>query len=90
MITLGTDPSVASATGMYLTLFVTLSATIVFAIFGFVKLDYCILLNIMTIIGSGPGLYLQPWLVKKTGKPIVTVIIMQCVLMMMLISVPMI
>lgn len=75
LIATGIDPAVASATGMYLTLFVTLSASIVMSIFGMVTLDYCILLSILTVIGSAPGIILQPWLVKKTGNPVVTVII---------------
>jgi len=58
LVATGIDPAVASATGMYLTLFVTLSATIVMAIFGMVRADYCLLLVILTVIGSVPGIKL--------------------------------
>jgi hypothetical protein len=48
------------------------------------------LLVILTIIGSYPGILLQPYLVKKMGKPVITVIFMECVLGLMLLSMPVI
>ena len=50
-------PAVASATGMYLTLYTTLAATIDLLISNRLNVPYAVLLGVMTIIGSIPGLY---------------------------------
>ena len=58
LISLNLHPAVGSATGMYLTLYVTLCGTIVMAIFGMLNIQYFIVLNILVTIGTIPGLYL--------------------------------
>ena len=57
----------ASATGMYLTFFTTLAASINLLINNKLNIPYSITINILTIIGTIPGLYGQLWIVKKAG-----------------------
>ena len=58
LISLDLHPAVGSATGMYLTMFTTLSATIVQFINGNIDIYYFLLLNVFVIAGSFPGLRL--------------------------------
>ena len=60
-------PGVASATGMYLTMFTALSATINILINEGLDIPYSILICVLTLVGSIPGLFGQGWLVKVTG-----------------------
>jgi hypothetical protein len=90
LISMNIHPMVATSTSMYNTLYVTLSATIVFAIFGMVNLPYLILFNLFTIIGTIPGIYLQKKCVKWTGKSWVTVAILQGNIFMVFVSLPVI
>merc|ERR1712166_1616382 len=53
---------------MYLTLFVTGCGTIVMAVFGLINWQYFFVLNVLVAIGTFPGLFLQGWCVRKTGR----------------------
>ena len=62
---------------MYLTLFTTLAASINVLINNKINIPYSLLINVLTIIGTIPGLYGQLWFVKKAGgRSSVTVMIL--------------
>ena len=67
MIQLDLHPAVASATGMYLVLFTTLSASINLLINEQLNIPYSLWLSLFTIIGTIPGLFAQGWIVRKAG-----------------------
>jgi uncharacterized membrane protein YfcA len=81
-------PMVATSTSMYNSLFVTFSATIVFATFGMINFPYLALFNFFTILGTIPGIYLQKYCIKCTGKSWITVAILQGNTLMVLLSLP--
>jgi len=87
-ISLDLHPAVGSATGMYLTQFVTLSATIVQFIQGNIDPYYFLTLGVFVIAGSFPGLRLQIFCVAKSGRPYTTVMILQFWLIFFLVAVP--
>ena len=86
LISLGLHPQVGSATGMYNTMLTSLSSTIVMALFGMINFKYWILMQLMTILGTVPGLYLQTCLVRRTGKTWITVCIIHGFLCFLLVS----
>ena len=51
------NPASASGTGMYLTMFTTISATVTAVIFKQIDLPYFAAFSICSIIGAIPGLY---------------------------------
>ena len=57
LIMIGINPVVATATGMYVTMFTTLSASIMLLIFKKINLEYSLYIQIMTIAGSLPGIF---------------------------------
>jgi len=57
LILLDIHPAVASATGMYMTMFTTLAATINLLINEGLNIPYCICICLITIVGTIPGLY---------------------------------
>jgi hypothetical protein len=76
LISMDIHPMVATSTSMYNSLFVTFSATIVFATFGMINFPYLALFNFFTILGTIPGIYLQKYCIKCTGKSWITVAIL--------------
>lgn len=52
---------------MYLTLFTTLAASINVLMNNKINIPYAILINVLSIVGTIPGLYGQLWIVKKAG-----------------------
>ena len=87
MIQLDMHPAVASATGMYITMFTTLAATINVLINDKLNQPYSLMINLLTIVGTIPGLFGQVWLVKKTGRTQFTVLILLSFLIFCLVSV---
>lgn len=88
MVQLDMHPSVASATGMYCTLFTTLAASTILLFNSALNMPYAALICIVTLIGTFPGLYGQTWLVKKAGGRIqFTVLILFCFLILPIVSV---
>lgn len=75
LVMLGLHPAPASATGMYIAMLNALAASIAVTLFGKMNLIYALLLCIFTAIGTFPGLILQHWLVAKTGRASITVLI---------------
>ena len=55
------------ATGQFLGTFTSLAATICMLIYGQLRLDYSMVVNLMTIIGTVIGLWAQQKLVTCTG-----------------------
>ena len=81
-------PGVASATGMYLTMWTALSATINVLINKGLNIPYSILICVLTLIGSIPGILGQGWLVKVTGgRNQFTVMILLSFLVLILVTV---
>ena len=76
LIAMKLHPASGSATGMYLTIYTTCSAALIMLIFGILNLEYCLALNLIVVLATFPGLYLQIWCVKKTGRAWITVVIL--------------
>lgn len=57
IILIGVNPQVATATGMYITLFTTLASTIVVIIMKRILIDYMWLVLFMTFLGTFPGIF---------------------------------
>ena len=76
LISLDMHPASGGATGMYLALCVTGCSTIVMAVIGMIPWDYFGVLNALVILATFPGLWLQGWCVRKTGRVSTTVIIL--------------
>lgn len=70
------NPATASATGMFIATINTISASIVVAIFAKLNLVYALMLCIMTAVGTIPGIMLQHALVRWTGRPSATVLML--------------
>ena len=87
MIQLDMHPDVASATGMYLTMYTTIAATINVLINQKLNIPYAAMITIFTIIGTMPGLYTQIWIVKKTGRIQFTVLILLCFLVFCMVTI---
>mmetsp|Transcript_18582 Transcript_18582/g.25688 ORF Transcript_18582/g.25688 Transcript_18582/m.25688 type:complete len:139 (+) Transcript_18582:302-718(+) len=87
MIAIGLHPAAASATGMYMVIYSTCAASIVAIIMGNVEPIYTIVIMVMTIIGSYPGIMIQTYLGNK-GRESATVAILLFVIVFCLISIP--
>lgn len=57
LLLIGIEPQVATATGMYVTMFTTLSATIQVIIYKKIYLRYALYIQIMTFLGTLPGIF---------------------------------
>ena len=57
LIQLDMHPAVASATGMYCTMFTTLAATINLLLNDGLNIPYLMIITCLTIVGTIPGLY---------------------------------
>ena len=68
LVLIGIEAQVATATGMYVTLFTTLSATISVIIFKKIKLDYSLYIQILTGLATLPGIFFQRYIVEVTGR----------------------
>ena len=80
----------ATATGMYCTMFTTLAATIQVIIFKKIQLDYGLYVLIMTAIGTFPGIFFQRWVVSTTGKVSYQVMFMTACISLAVISIALI
>ena len=67
MIQIDMTPAVGSATGMYMTMFTTMAATINLLFNDKLNIPFFVLINILTVVGTIPGLYGQIWIVVKNG-----------------------
>lgn len=65
LIMIGIESQVAAATGMYLSMFTTLSSTIQMIAHQRVDFSYSLYILLMTFIGTFLGVYYQRWLIKK-------------------------
>ena len=68
LIALGFHPIIASSTGMYLTTFTTLSASIEYIIQGKMLYDYAVYAQIMTFGATFIGIFFQFYIFQKTGR----------------------
>jgi uncharacterized membrane protein YfcA len=67
-------PAAGSATGQFMTLFTTLASTLNLIINNRINLHYSLMINLVSILASIPGLYLQSYVVQKTGRNQFTVL----------------
>ena len=58
MVQLNMHYAVASSTGMYLTMFTALAATINMLIFKRIDVSYMLLIAVLTVLGSVPGIFM--------------------------------
>ena len=63
LVQLDMHPAVASATGMYCTMFTTLASTLIVLLNNGLNIPFAGLLIVMTIVGTLPGLKGQNWIV---------------------------
>ena len=59
--------AVASSTGMYLTMFTALAATINMIIFKRINIQYMFVIALLTILGSMPGIFMQYYIRERSG-----------------------
>ena len=68
LIIIGIESRVATATGMYLTMFTTLAATIQVMVFNKINMEYALYIQVMTVIGSFLGLFFQRYIVQRYNR----------------------
>lgn len=61
-------PPVVTYTNACLTMFSTLCSTIINFLFRFMPMDYFLIGLVLNLIGSVPGIYLQAYIAKLTGR----------------------
>jgi len=66
-------PASASATAMFIATLNSMSGTITVIILKKLNIYYALALCAMAAIGTIPGIWMQHWLVKRTGRPSITV-----------------
>lgn len=86
LIMVGIEPRVATATGMYVTMFTTLAATIQAIIFKKINLEYALYVQLMTFFGTFPGIFFQKHIVKETGKVFYQVFLLNFLIFVVLIA----
>lgn len=64
----GLIPVVASATTMYIVTYISLAATISTAVNGQLNYEYGAMVAIMSVVGTVPGIILNRYMLKKTGR----------------------
>lgn len=77
---LGISPTVASATGMYLVMFGTLTNTILYAMADYLRYDWGLWQAAFTVTGSIIGLKLVNKAIKKTGRVSIIVFLLALVI----------
>lgn len=77
---LGISPTVASATGMYLVMFGTLTNTILYAMADYLRYDWGLWQAAFTVTGSLIGLKLVNKAIKKTGRVSIIVFLLALVI----------
>lgn len=68
LIGMGVPPKVSSSTGMYLVMFSTTAASIVYILSEKLDIVYGIWVAVWSILGSMLGLYGAGWYMKKFGR----------------------
>ena len=58
LVQLNLHYAIASSTGMYLTMFTTINATITMLIFKSIDVNYMLYIGALSIIGSVPGIFM--------------------------------
>ena len=67
LLQLDMHPAGGSATGMYVSMFTTMAATINTLINNKLNIPYALLISGISLLGTLPGLYGQGWIVKKAS-----------------------
>ena len=68
LLSLGVNPRVAAATGMYLVIFSCINACVVNFLGGLLNLRYGSFIGAWVVVGSLSGLFMADIYVKKSGK----------------------
>jgi uncharacterized membrane protein YfcA len=79
-------PASASATAMFISLLNATTGTITMLVMNKLNIPYAVIFSILCIIGTVPGIALQHWLVKKTGRASVTVTLLTLTILFAIIS----
>ena len=80
-------PRVANETGQLLGVNVAYSSTICMLIYGQVRVDYSMVCNFMTVVGTILGMKLQFYIIEKSGgKHKYTVLLMAFAILVILVS----
>jgi uncharacterized membrane protein YfcA len=89
IIQMGVHPAVASATGMYMVIFTTTASSMVVILLNRLYVKYAIILAILTLIGSYPGVYMQSYIVMRNGgRQQYTVVILLFFIVFCLVLIP--
>ena len=88
LVQLDMHPAVASATGMYCTMFTTLACTLIVILNAELNIPYAGLLIVITLLGTLPGLKGQNWIVQKAkGRTQFTVAILFSFILLQLVTI---
>mmetsp|Transcript_5667 Transcript_5667/g.8973 ORF Transcript_5667/g.8973 Transcript_5667/m.8973 type:complete len:175 (-) Transcript_5667:7-531(-) len=87
LVMIGIQAQVATATGMYITMFTTLSATIQVIIFKKIYLVYAAYILLMTALSTVPGIFFQGYLVRTTGHVSYQVLVLATIMYIAMFSV---
>ena len=67
MLQLDMHSAVASSTGMYLTMFTAVAATANLLIFKAINVKYMLIVCVLALVGSIPGIWMQAFIRNKAG-----------------------
>jgi len=86
LIGMGVPPKVSSSTGMYLVLFSTLAASVVYITADMLDFGYGFWVAAWSVIGSIIGLYGANWYMKKFGRQSIIVISLSIILFLAMVG----
>ena len=88
LLSMGVNPSVSSATGMYMIMFSTMASSIIYVIYQILEFNYAVWIGIWCLMGSILGLNLLESMNKKLGRQSPIVIVLAFILGLSAILVP--
>ena len=88
LIGMGVPPKVSSSTGMYLVMFSTTAATVVYILAGKLDILYGVWMAAWSILGSVTGLFGANWYMKKFGRQSIIVICLTFILFLAVVGQP--
>ena len=88
LLSMGVPPKVSSATGMYLITFSKIVTSVLYVMFGELKMDYGLWISAWSILGAVIGLWGANIYMKKSGRQSIIVFFLSLVLALSTIGIP--
>lgn len=88
LLSMGVPPKVSSATGMYLIAFSKIATSLLYVLFGKLKMDYGLWVAFWSCIGAMIGLKGANWYMKKFDRQSIIVLFLAFILFISTIGVP--